>query len=164
MCGKSCDSLTKAKISQAELDVCDECVEMGTAIEDETNTANTETKYSTNSNSDDSSGSSSNSSNNQSSNSDNRSINELRADFGDAIRNAREEQNLTLAKLANELNEKESHLRHIEQENRQPTESLQEDLEHYLDVELSIDNAFDELDESSNSNSQTLGDVADFDV
>lgn len=168
MCGASADTLTTVKIEQAELDVCDSCAEMGTTVEEEPTVKDSETKYST-----DSSEPNANSNENESSTTSQShpssgtpamGTSELRTDFGDALREAREEAGLSLTALADELNEKESHLRQIEHENRQPTEELQDDLEEFFDFELSSESDFTDFEDGPSSEGQTLGDVADFDV
>ena len=135
MCGESSESLTTVKISQAELDVCEDCSEMGTAVDTGSN-AETETEYSTDSQPEPNTSSSSEHSKAS------MDTTELRPDYGEAIQEAREEADLSMKEVANSLNEKESHLREVEQENRQPTKELQKALEDFLDVELSMDGNF----------------------
>lgn len=166
MCGNEEASLTTIKTSQAELDVCSECEELGTQVNTE-DSSSSDTKYSTTTSSNSNSKSSSNSKNRSTSTSkttpsiDQNSGSDLRMDYGEAIRSARESMNLTLAELADEMNEKESHLRGIENENRQPTEKLQKQLESKLDISLSSET--DSLDdyESESSGGTTLGDMVD---
>lgn len=169
MCGSSADTLTTVKVEQAELDVCDDCSDMGTPVDDGPTVSDAETKYSTDANSadttettDDSTDSSGNS--HPTSGTPSMGTKELRPDFGEALREAREDENLSLTALADELNKKESHLREIEHENRQPTEELQEELENFFDFELSIESDFTDFEDVPSSSGQTLGDVADFDV
>lgn len=166
MCGASADSLTTVKISQAELDVCDDCEDMGTPVDDGPTVSNAETKYSTGSSSEDSTQSETNTDSpvkTSPSDSPMESV-ELRPDYGEALREARESEGLTVAELADQLNKKESHLREIERANRQPTEELQDELEDFLDVELSMESDFTDFEDGSSGSGQTLGDVADFDV
>jgi putative transcription factor len=167
MCGAKSDSLTKAKVEKAELNVCDECVEMGTPVNQSSTGSDTETKYSTGEtehSSDDNSSESSSKSSQSYDNSSSMDVQELRADFGDAIRDAREGSDLSLSELADELNEKESHIRQVEQENRQPTKELQQKFEDFLGIELSIEGSFDEFESDSSSSGQTLGDMTEFNV
>jgi len=160
MCGAESESLTKNKISPATLEVCDDCVEMGIPVDDGPTVTNSEPSYST----DESDDSNTDNSTSTQSKTDSMDIGELRADFGSAIRQAREEQDLSLTELSNKLNEKESHLRQIEQENRQPTEELQIELEDFLDVELSIESDFTDYEDEDDESGQKLGDVVDFDI
>jgi uncharacterized protein (TIGR00270 family) len=165
MCGNEEASLTTIKTSQAELDVCSECEELGTQVNTE-DSSSSDTKYSTTS-SDSNSKSSSNSKNRSNSTSettpsiDRNTGSDLRMDYGEAIQSARESINLTLAELADEMNEKESHLRGIENENRQPTENLQKELESKLDISLSSETESAEDYESESSGGTTLGDMVD---
>lgn len=165
MCGNKEASLTTIKTSQAELDVCSSCEELGTEVDtgDETSS---DTKYSTSSSSSNTSTTSSDHSSRSSQGSRSETSRDtgsnLRMDYGDAIRSARENRGMSVSELANEMNEKASHLRGVENGERQPTESLQKRLESELGISLSSDS--DDIDdyEASDVEGTTLGDVVDF--
>lgn len=160
MCGNEVDELQTVKISQAELDVCEDCSEMGSTVEDASE-EESESKYSTTSSSSStSSQTSSSSSTSQSSSStpsSGTSVAELRIDYGDAIEKAREEKGLTAKELASDLNEKASHIRSIEKEERQPTQELQDKLESKLGISLEESSEYD-TEEKDTDSSLTLGD------
>lgn len=163
MCGNKEASLTTVKTSQAELDVCSSCEELGTEVNTDDNPS-ADTKYSTSSDSNSESTSDPSSSNEPTRSTLNRDTgSSLRRDYGEAIREARTSSDLTLSELADEMNEKESHLRGIEKENRQPTEKLQNRLESKLNISLSSETEdLDDYDSSANDGT-TLGDVVDLD-
>lgn len=163
MCGTNESSLTTIKTSQAELEVCSSCEDLGTEVETNEDTSS-DTKYSTtssNSNSSTQPNTSSTSSTRTTSSRDTSS--DLRMDYGETIKSAREDKGLSVSDLASQMNEKASHLRGIENEERQPTERLQKRLESELDISLTEDS--DDVDdyESSTTEGQTLGDVVEFD-
>ncbi len=64
---------------------------------------------------------------------------ELIENFGEAVRNAREGMELSLPVLAEMLNEKESHLRHIEQQKTMPSAELTKKLEKFLNIKLTVE-------------------------
>lgn len=163
MCGAESDSLTTVKISQAELDVCSDCEELGQPVQQST-TTDSDTKYSTGSESESSNKSQTSSQSSGSSSSSKPSLDttELRPDYGEVIKEAREAQTLTLAELAEEVGEKESHIRKVEHGELRPTETLQHNLEEALNVDLGSESDFDPDELSSTGTGQTLGDVVDF--
>ncbi len=147
LCGDDVNNLIETKVSGATLDVCSDCTQLGTIVnepEEENNT--TTTKYSTNSKSSSDSTSSKNTSNKTTSNKDNSSnedyfddVNDLSLDYGDKIRDARNSKDYTREELSNKMNIKESHLRNIEDEKTQPDVKLQGKLEKVLDIDLSVE-------------------------
>lgn len=164
MCGADVDALTKVKISQAELEVCDECEDLGEPVERST-TTDTDTKYSTSSPSDtsnDTSSETSATSDAESMSPPSLETTELRADYGEVIRDAREAHSMTLEDLADQLGEKESHIRKVEHGERRPTEALQHEIEEALDIDLTSESDFNPEESSSSGTGQTLGDVVDF--
>ncbi|MBM3229469.1 TIGR00270 family protein [Candidatus Parvarchaeota archaeon] len=81
-------------------------------------------------------------------------------DFGSTIRRARERYGLSLAVVAERLNEKESFLDRIEKETARPSEGLARKLEHELGIKL-----LEQVESSSfefggkSGKGMTLGDV-----
>lgn len=155
MCGTKESSLTTIKTSQAQLDVCESCEDLGTTVETENDTPDQNTKYSTTNSSSSETKSRSTQSTDEGDN--------LRMDYGEVIRSARERRDLSVTELAREMNEKASHLRGIENEERQPTQQLQTQLESKLDISLSADSEDVDDYESDNVSGTTLGDVVEFD-
>lgn len=151
LCGKDSE-LTKAKVSGAELRVCSECAELGTTIGDNSEDSSTSTKYSTSSsksstssessknnrNTGTKSTGSSSSSSNQSRKTDYDDISELVFNYGEIIKDERNERGMNRDELAKELGIKSSHLRNIEDETTQPNVDLQKKIESFLDIELTM--------------------------
>lgn len=158
MCGAEQESLTTIMVSHAELEVCDDCEDLGTTISTESDTSASKTKYSTDTPSS-GNGNDSGSSHSPSTPSIDTSV--LRPDYGSVIRDARDSKALTMAELAEEVGEKESHVRKIEAGERRPTEQLQERLESALDIDLTAEEV-DVDGFSGDGTGQTLGDVAEF--
>ena len=133
MCGEEKDDLHTAKVSGAELDVCDSCVQFGTQLDEGSDEDSTSTKYSTSSNS--------NGGNRTQRNQSGQPLGaqRLAMDYGQRIRKARESAGYSVDDLADELNEKANHLRKIEQEERQPDNNLQATLESFLAIDLTMD-------------------------
>lgn len=128
ICGQTEETLTEKTVSQATLMVCSDC--SGEETSEQSNTGDSSsTKYSTSStNTTNSSGEDDGSSFEE--------LDELKWNYGDVIEKARNRQGLTLLDLADRLNEKESHLREVENGNRQPSEDLQNRLENELGISL----------------------------
>ena len=145
LCGKSVDELTTTKVSGAELDVCQDCTQHGTALEDNSEDSNTSTKYSTSSSSSTSSGRQTNSSS-RSQNTDNRNktdgyddLSELALNYGELIQDARNMEGINRDELARDLGIKSSHLKNIEDKKTQPNVELQQKIERRLGIDLSMD-------------------------
>lgn len=145
MCGDDVDSLQTAKVSGAELDVCDSCSEFGTTLDDgDDDEEEQSTKYSTSSSSDRSQSTPSHGSSSGSGQSDYGSMpGQLAPNYGELIRDARTSAGHSIDDLANHLNEKASHLRKVEQGKRQPDNNLQARLEDFLGVDLGMQDDFD---------------------
>jgi len=164
MCGTEVSSPSRVKIEGAELDVCDECTDFGTELKTEDSSSSTSTKYSTSS-----SGSSSSSSSKSSSSSSGGGrrrdmfdeMDEIAQDFDDRIRSARESNGLSQKQLAQQLNEKASLIRKLEQGNSLPSDDVREKIEGALGIDLSAGGSSDETEWSGGSSegSYTLGDV-----
>lgn len=164
MCGAETASPTTVKIEGAELDVCDDCTDFGTTVEQQS-TGGTSTKYSTGS---DSSGQNESSGSTGSSSSSNRSrrrdmfddMEEVVQDYDERIRNARESAGLSQEELAKELNEKASLIRKLERGASLPSDNVQKKLERRLDIELTEGGVSDtEWEGGASTGEYTLGDV-----
>ena len=168
MCGAEQSSLTTTKVEGAELELCEDCVDFGTAVETQASSS-TSTKYSTGGSS---SSSASSSSSSQSSASGGSSggrrrdmfddMDEIAGDYDERIRTAREEEGLSQEELANELNEKASLIRKLERGDVLPSDDVRRKLEGRLDISL-VEGAADEDDEWSGGGgtTTTLGDVVE---
>jgi len=163
MCGKEVSSPSRVKIEGAELDVCDECTDFGTELKTEDSSSSTSTKYSTSSSG--SSGSSSSSSSSSGGGGRRRDMfdemDEIAQDFDDQIRSARESSGLSQKELAQQLNEKASLIRKLEQGNSLPSDDVRKKIEKSLGIDLSAGGSADDEDWSGGSSdgSYTLGDV-----
>jgi putative transcription factor len=169
MCGAETSTPKTAKIEGAELQVCDDCADFGTEI-DEDGDSGTTTKYSTGS-SGSASGSTSRSggSTGGGSGSGGRSrrdmfddMDEVVPDYDERIRGAREEAGLSQAELGDQLNEKASFIRKLERGESLPSDDLRTKLERELDIELLEGGGSEEDAEWSGGDAQsgmTLGDV-----
>lgn len=169
MCGAETSTPKTAKIEGAELQVCDECADFGTEV-DQGGDSSTTTKYST-----DSSGSSSGSTSQSSgsttggSSSGGRSrrdmfddMDEVVTDYDERIRTAREDAGLSQAELGDQLNEKASFIRKLERGESLPSDGLRKKLERALDIELLEGGGSDgeaEWSGSDTDSGMTLGDV-----
>ncbi|MFQ3295226.1 MAG: putative transcription factor [Halobacteriales archaeon] len=173
MCGAETSSPRTIKVEGAELDVCESCVEFGTEVQTQ-ESSTTSTKYSTGSEGGSSSSSSSggtSSGRSGSSPSGGSSggrpdpfddMDELAQDYDERIRRARENEELSQADLANELNEKASLIRKLERGETLPSDEVQNELERFLDISLSAEAGTEgESDWESDSATEgtTLGDV-----
>ncbi|AHG04098.1 transcriptional regulator [Halobacterium sp. DL1] len=162
MCGADVPNPKTVKVEGAELDVCDDCADFGTEVEQQTSSS-TSTKYSTSS----SSGGSSGSSGGSSGSSGGRrrrdmfdEMDELAGDYDDRIRNAREAEGLSQEELASELNEKASVIRKLERGASLPSDDVREKVEKHLGIVLteSGDTSDEEWSSESDSAGLTLGD------
>lgn len=144
LCGQDADSLTKTKIEGAKLDVCDSCADMGEKVETPSKNVKTKKKSS-------------------SSTSKKRNTKSLANDYGEKVKEAREGKQLSIQELSDELNEKASLLKKIEQEKLKPEKSLAEKLEKKFDIQLYVNPEVSDYDDrdSSDDRKATLGDVAD---
>lgn len=87
----------------------------------------------------------------------------LAPDYGKRLKQAREDKQLSLQKLADDLNEKSSVISKIEKEQFKPGKSLAKQLEEKLDVELYTNPEVADYSQSDNPDSRkaTMEDVAD---
>jgi putative transcription factor len=90
-------------------------------------------------------------------------IEELAQDFDDQIRQGRERAGLSQEDLAQDLNEKASLIRKLEQGEMLPTDEMQTKLERTLDIDLSAGGSTDDSEWQSDSSTgeYTLGDVVE---
>jgi len=174
MCGTETSSPNRVKIEGAELDVCDDCTDFGTAVQT-ADSSSTSTKYSTGSSGGSSSSSPSSSTPTSStgggSSGGGRSrgqdmfddIDELAQDYDERIREAREAAGLSQKELAKRLNEKASLIRKVEHGDTLPSDDVQRELERELDVSLSAGGADEETEweGGASSGGYTLGDVVE---
>ena len=173
MCGAETSTPKTAKIEGAELQVCDDCADFGTEI-DQGGDSGTTTKYSTGdsgSTSDTASESASQAggSTGGGSGSGSRSrrdmfddMDEVVTDYDERIREAREAAGLSQAELGDQLNEKASFIRKLERGESLPSDDLRTKLERELDIELLEGGGSEEDAEWSGGDAQsgmTLGDV-----
>jgi putative transcription factor len=88
-------------------------------------------------------------------------MDELAQDYDERIRRARENEGLSQADLANELNEKASLVRKIERGDTLPSDDLQDKLERYFDISLTggASGEDGEWEGGSSTGEYTLGDV-----
>ncbi|MFB6179336.1 MAG: multiprotein bridging factor aMBF1 [Halorientalis sp.] len=176
MCGAETSSPNTVKVEGAELDVCDDCADFGTEVRTQQSSSSS-TKYSTSSSS--GKGSSGSTSSSSTSSSGSRSsgstsgssggsrhdmfdeLDEVVQDYDDRIRTARESAGLSQKELANQLNEKASLIRKLEQGDTLPSDKVQHKLERALDIDLTeAGGSSEDTDWSSDSSSgtMTLGD------
>ena len=161
MCGAETASPTTVKIEGAELDVCDDCADFGTEVEQQS-TASASTKYSTDS---DSSGQSESAGGSGSAGGSRGpdmfdDMEEIVQDYDERIRNARESAGLSQEDLAKELNEKASLIRKLERGASLPSDSIQGKLERRLDITLTEGGVSDtEWEGGASTGEYTLGDV-----
>ena len=139
ICGKEVDSTTKAKIEGAVMQVCGSCAELGEKVEKKSKKKKKKKRRRKS------------------------SQKTLANDYGDRVRNEREDRELSIKELADSLNEKESVIKKIEREELKPDKSLAGKLSKELDITLYVNPEVTNYDDTSDSDSRkaTLGDVAD---
>ncbi|EMA39226.1 multiprotein bridging factor aMBF1 [Halococcus hamelinensis] len=164
MCGTETSSPKTVKIEGAELDVCGDCADFGTEVEQQS-TSGTSTKYSTDSSgSSDAGGSGSTASSGGSGGGRRRDMfddmDEIVQDYDEQIRTARESAGLSQEELAKELNEKASLIRKLERGASLPSDSVQTKLERRLEITLTEGGVDDtEWEGGASTGAYTLGDV-----
>lgn len=168
LCGAETTDPKSIKVEGAELDVCDNCANLGTEISTP-EPESTTTKYSTSSSSGASSSTSSKPSRSTTSSSRSSggdeifdSLGELAQDYDARIREARESRGLSQEELAKELNEKRSLISRLERAEVLPSDAVQSKLERYLDIDLN-EEAVEPTEWSSEGDGQsfTLGEMAE---
>jgi putative transcription factor len=169
MCGAETSTPKTAKIEGAELQVCEECADFGTEV-DQGSDSSTTTKYSTGgsgstsetTSDSTSSGSTAGGSGGRSSRDMFDDMDEVVADYDERIREARESAGLSQAELGDQLNEKASFIRKLERGESLPSDDLRRKLERGLDIELLEGGGTDGDTEWSGGDTEsgmTLGDV-----
>lgn len=142
LCGKDSDSLTKVKIEGAKLNVCDSCSDMGTEIKTKKKTRKKKKS--------------------SSSSRKRRKEKVLAQDYGQRIKEAREDEPLSIKEVADDLNEKESLIKKIESEKLKPDRALAQKLEHKFNITLYTTPSVNDVDtDSGDTRKARLGDVAD---
>lgn len=147
LCGASSDNLVKTKVSGAELMVCSDCTSLGTKMETSEDD-NKNTKYSTGSSNDEKKETGNKTENNSSNYSEDKNddpfdgVDEIALNFGEIIRDKRNELGLDRDDLSDDLGIKKSYLENIENEDTQPSVKLQNKIEKRLNIDLSLDDEF----------------------
>ena len=143
LCGKETDDLKKAKIEGAVMKVCSSCAEMGEIQEQkEKKTRKTKKK------------------NHKPSRKRRSKV--LTSNYGETVREEREDRELSIKELSDQLNEKASVIRKIEREEFKPDKTLASKIERELGIELYENpEAYEVENESGDEREATLGDVAE---
>lgn len=144
MCGSDTSSSTKVKIEGAVLKVCDSCKDLGQEVKTSSNKKKKKKKSS---------------SSRRKGNSE-----VLVPDYGEKLKEAREEEQLSIKEVADELNEKQSLIKKIEQQELKPDKSLAAKLSDRFNITLYTNpevSNHGSATENSNSKKATLEDVAD---
>ena len=142
LCGKDTDSLKKAKIEGATLKVCDSCAEMGETVKTQSKTRKKKKKKRTKRKK--------------------RDTKTLASDYGERVKNARENEKLSISEVSDDLNEKESVIKKIENQDLKPDKSLAGKLATKFGIELYVNPEVSDVDtDSGDTRNATLGDVAE---
>ena len=178
MCGAETGSPKTIKVEGAELDVCDNCSNLGTEVSQPSSDQSTSSKYSTSSSPSASGGpsqstatSTSSQTGGTSSSGQNRSrggddmfdtLGEIAADYDERIRAARESRGLSQEELAKELNEKRSLISKLERADILPSDAIQSKLERFLEIDLTEEaEESEEWSGAEGDQSFTLGEMAE---
>jgi len=140
LCGESSEELKKAKIEGAVLKVCSSCSDMGDVIEKKKQVTKKKKRTSRRP----------------------RDTESLASNYGERVKEAREEQKLSIKELSDDLNEKASLVKKVEREELKPDKSLAGKLSKALNITLYVNSEVSDYEvESSDDREATLGDVAD---
>ncbi|MFB6144204.1 MAG: multiprotein bridging factor aMBF1 [Candidatus Nanohaloarchaea archaeon] len=140
LCGKDTDSTKTVKIEGAKLDVCDSCSDMGEEVETNSQKRKKKSKKSTR----------------------RRSQEVLVNDYGEKLKEAREDETLSIKELSDELNEKESLIKKIENQQLKPDKSLAQKLSKRFNIELYTNPEVADYSKSKTTDRKaTMEDVAD---
>jgi putative transcription factor len=141
LCGREVDSLKKVKIEGATLKACDSCAEMGEEVKTKSKSKKKKKKTRKKRSSED----------------------VLVNDYGERIKSARESEQLSIAEVADDLNEKESLISKIEKQDLKPDKPLADKLSKKFDVTLYTNPEVADYDtgESVDNRKATMEDVAD---
>lgn len=85
----------------------------------------------------------------------------LKREYGNAVREAREGNDMTMEELAEELKEKKSVIRRIENEELKPDKKLSKKLERELEIELFTELEGERSEFGTDDENLTIGDVAE---
>ncbi len=139
LCGQSTDSVSKVKIEGAVLKVCSSCKDLGEEVSGGKKKKRKTRKKSQGS----------------------REENILASDYGKRVKEAREEEGISISELAEELNEKSSLISKIEKQDLKPDKSLAEKLSKRLEITLYTNPEVTDYDSpEGDSRKATLEDVA----
>lgn len=141
LCGQEADSLKKVKIEGAKLKVCNSCSDMGEEIKTSSRTRKKKKSRSSKS----------------------RQEKVLVQNYGKKVKQAREDEQLSIQEMSDELNEKTSLLSKVEKEDLKPDKSLARKLSKRLDIQLYTNPKVNNYNQSSSADQSkaTLEDVAD---
>jgi putative transcription factor len=141
LCGKESNSLKKVKIEGATLKACDSCAEMGEEVSTSSKKSRKKSKT----------------------RKKRSSKNVLVNDYGERIKSARESEQLSLAEVADDLNEKESLIAKIEKQDLKPDKPLADKLSKKFGVTLytNPEVADYDTDNKVDNRKATMEDVAD---
>ena len=140
LCGEDSDNLKKTKIEGAVMKVCSSCSEMGDVVEQKKKKKTKKKSSKTYRPKD---------------------TEKLTSNYGEKLKEAREDRKLSINELADSLNEKASLIKKVEREDLKPEKSLANKLSKELDVTLYVNpEVYDTSVESTDDGKATLGDVA----
>jgi putative transcription factor len=141
LCGREVDSLKKVKIEGATLKACDSCAEMGEEVKTKSKSKKKKKKTRKKRSSED----------------------VLVNDYGERIKSARESEQLSIAEVADDLNEKESLISKIEKQDLKPDKPLADKLSKKFGVTLYTNPEVADYDtgDSVDNRKATMEDVAD---
>ena len=142
LCGKDTDSLKKAKIEGATLEVCESCADMGETVDTGGNKKRKKKK--------------------KKSRTRKKNTKTLAPNYGEKVKQAREDERLSISEVADDLNEKESVIKKIEGEDLKPDKGLASKLSKKFDIGLYTNTEVSNVDtDSGDTRKATLGDVAE---
>jgi putative transcription factor len=142
LCGKDSENLKKTKIEGAVMKVCSSCSDMGDVVEKKQKKKKTKKNKKTSRRP--------------------RETDTLASDYGSRVKEAREERQLSIKELADDLNEKASLIRKVEREDLKPEKALAKKLSKKLEVTLYVNpEVSDHSVEEGDDRDATVGDVAD---
>lgn len=140
LCGQQTDSTTLVKIEGAKMKVCDSCKDLGTQV----NAPKKKTRR------------------RQKKKLRPRESKVLVSDYGQRVKEAREDKTLSMKEVAESLNEKHSVLSKVEKQELKPDKALAQKLEKKFGIKLYTTPEAMDYDTGNNPDgrSATLGDVA----
>lgn len=142
LCGQESDSLKKVKIEGTILKTCESCASMGEEVGSSSSNKRKKKKKRKKKSS---------------------SKDVLVNDYGDRIKNARESEQLSIQEVADDINEKESLLKKLEQEQLKPDKPLAKKISKKFNIKLYTNPEVADYSRNDNSDSRkaTMEDVAD---